>query len=273
VPRWRAGGGLNYTIRRLKDKIATRSVPTGEIELRASEGYLLGEAGQGIYLILETLNLSRVANSIGSAALAQRALAEARRFAQARVAFGKPVIEHPLLARQFEQRQRAVEASLALAWESVRLLADCWQERPPYSDRYHLFRLVAHLAKYWTAETAAQTAKWAMEVHGGAGVLAENGVERLLREAMILSIWEGTPHRQMLDGLEVMRRKDAHHLLLNWLVKRGVPPAGLSGLEGHLAGWLALPAAESEAEAEGVFSEFAGQVAGCLAALPLNSAT
>jgi hypothetical protein len=81
-----------------------------------------------------------------------------------------------------------------------------WQETPHYSERYHLFRFVAHLAKYWTAEQAVQAAKWAMEVHGGMGVLAEYGVERWLREAMILPIWEGTPHRQILDGLEAMQR-------------------------------------------------------------------
>ncbi len=267
VPRRRADGSLNYTIRRLKDKIATRSVPTGEIELRGSEGYLLGEARQGVYLILETLNLSRVANSIGSAALAQRALAEARRFAEGRVAFGKPVIEHPLLARQFEQRQRAAEQALALAWEAVQLLAGCWQERPPYSERYHLFRLVAHLAKYWTAENAVQTAQWAMQVFGGAGTLAENGVERLLREAMILAIWEGTPHRQMLDGLEVMLGKGAHHLLLDWLVERGVPLPEVTSLEDHLADWLAQPPDEREAGAEAAFGQFAAAVAGFLAQL------
>jgi acyl-CoA dehydrogenase len=71
VPRRGEDGQLNYRIRRLKDKIATRSVPTGEIELRQSEGWLLGQAEQGIYLILEVLNLSRVANSVGSVALAQ----------------------------------------------------------------------------------------------------------------------------------------------------------------------------------------------------------
>jgi acyl-CoA dehydrogenase len=268
VPRRHADGSLNVHIRRLKDKIGTRSVPTGEIELRGSEAYLLGAAEQGVYLILETLNLSRVANSIGSAALAQRALAEARRFAEQRVAFGKPILQHPLLARQFAQRQQAVQAAFALAWEAVGLLADCWQERPPYSDRYHLFRLVAHLAKYWTAETAVQTARWAIEVYGGAGVLAENGVERLLREALILSIWEGTPHRQMLDGLEVMLRKSAHHLLLDWLVERGVPLPEVDDLEKRLAVWLARPADEREAEAEPVFSQFAAEVAGRLAELP-----
>ncbi len=182
------------------------------------------------------------------------------------MAFGKPVIQHPLLARQFEQRQRAVEAAFALAWEAVCQLSACWHERPPYSDRYHLFRLVAHLAKYWTAETAVQTAEWAIEVHGGAGVLAENGVERLLREAMILSIWEGTPHRQMLDGLEVMLRKNAHHLLLDSLARRGIATHSLASLRARLDDWLAGPAAQREAEAEAVFSQFAADVAGWLAA-------
>jgi acyl-CoA dehydrogenase len=104
VPRRGEDGQLNYLIRRLKDKIATRSVPTGEIELRHSEGWLLGREEHGIYLILEVLNLSCVANSVGSVALAQRAIADAYSFAQQRMAFGKPIIEHPLLRRQFEER-------------------------------------------------------------------------------------------------------------------------------------------------------------------------
>ena len=178
VPREREDGTLNYTIRRLKDKIATRSVPTGEIELRGAEGWMLGPADRGIYHILEVLNVSRVANSVGSVALTQRALADAYAFAQQRVAFGKPIVEHPLLRRQFEDREQTLRACRALAWESVKLLDEVWRQEPPYSERYHLFRLVAHLAKYWTAEFAVQTAKWAMEVHGGLGTLEEYRVER-----------------------------------------------------------------------------------------------
>src|SRR6266851_6406522 len=189
VPRYRKDSELNYFIRRLKDKIATRSVPTGEVELKGSEGYLLGSADSGIYLILEVLNLSRVANSVVSVALAQRAMADALSYAERRAAFGKRILDHPLLCHQFENRLTSLQSAFALAWESVQLLNDVWMERPPYSDRYHLFRLVAHLAKYWTAEFAVDTAKWAMEVHGGLGVLAEYGAERWLREAMILAIW------------------------------------------------------------------------------------
>lgn len=256
LPRYREDGSLNYFIRRLKDKIGTRSVPTGEVELRDSQAYLLGEAEQGIYLILEVLNLSRVANCIGSVALMQRAIAEALTFAQRRVAFGKPVVQHPLLHRQFEHQVSLLKKAFALAWEAVRMLDRVWQERPPYSERYHLFRLVAHLAKYWTAELAVLAAKWAMEVHGGMGVLAEYGVERWLREAMILPIWEGTPHRQVLDGLEAMQRKRAHELLFKHLAAYAAPHA-MEDVAAQVEALLALPPEEQEAEVEAVFRHLA----------------
>ena len=256
VPRHNKNGDLNYFLRRLKDKIATRSVPTGEIELRDSEAHLLGSADSGIYLILEVLNLSRVANSVVSVALAQRAMADALSYAENRAAFGKPILEHPLLHHQFETRLGSLRAAFALAWESVHLLNEVWMERPPYSDSYHLFRLVAHLAKYWTAEFAVDTAKWAMEVHGGLGVLAEYGAERWLREAMILAIWEGTPHRQILDALEVMDRKHAHKLLFRHLAPLA-SSTDLHSLESEIDHHLTLPTHEKESQAEPLFKKLA----------------
>jgi acyl-CoA dehydrogenase len=256
LPRYRDNGRLNYTIRRLKDKTGTRSVPTGEVELHESEAYLLGKPEQGIYHILEVLNISRVANCVGSVALMQRAIAEALAFADERVAFGKAILEHPLLKRQFEQRITKLKGAFALGWEAVRLLDEVWRETPPYSERYHLFRLTAHLAKYWTAEQAVQTAKWAMEVHGGMGVLAEYGVERLLREAMILPIWEGTPHRQILDGVEVMQRKRAHEQLFARLAP-GADPQAFEEVAAQVEELLGLPPDEREAQAEAVFSRLA----------------
>ena len=263
VPRYRRDGQLNYSIRRLKDKIATRSVPTGEVELRDSEAWLLGRAEDGIYLILEVLNVSRVANSMGSVALAQRAMADAASFAQGRVVFGKPLIEQPLMRRQFEDRLRQLRAAWKLAWKAVALLNQVWQERPPYSERYHLFRLVAHLAKYWTAEVAVQTAKWAMEVHGGMGTLHEYRAERWLREAMILAIWEGPAHRQILDGLEVMERKQAHRMLFQSLAATADASA-LQQMEARVEQHLALPREEKEAGAEALFAELAAFTADAL---------
>ncbi|MDR5694193.1 MAG: acyl-CoA dehydrogenase family protein [Armatimonadota bacterium] len=262
LPRRLEDGRLNYFIRRLKDKIGTRSVPTGEVELLDSVAYLLGKPEWGIYLILEVLNISRVANSIGSVALAQRAIQEALAFSEGRVAFGKRILDHPLLHQQFEERVRTLQLAFALAWEAVQLLDEVWLETPRYSGRYHLFRLVAHLAKYWTAEVAVQTAKWTMEVHGGAGVLAEYSVERLLREAMILPIWEGTPHRQILDGLEVMERREAHHQLFLHLAPYADREA-LQEMDERVRSHLALPPEEKEAQAEGLFGALAEFTAAC----------
>jgi acyl-CoA dehydrogenase len=256
LPRLRNDGTLNYYVRRLKDKIATRSVPTGEVELTGADAFLLGKTEWGVYLILEVLNISRVANSIASVAVAQRALADAYAYAAERSAFGKPIIQHPLLRRQFDERAATLQQTFALAWECVRLLDAVWREQPPYSERYHLFRLITHLAKYWTAEFAVQTAKWAMEVHGGIGTLAEHRVERWLREAMILAIWEGTPHRQILDGVEVMHQKGAHRLLFDEIAP-WVEPHERDKMLDQIERHLALPTEQREAEAESVFRSLA----------------
>jgi len=244
LPRQRRDGSLNYLIRRLKDKIATRSVPTGECLLEQSEAYLLGRADQGIYQILEVLNISRVANAVASVALAQRALSEALQFAARRQAFGTSIDRHPLLARQIRERKLGLELSFALAWEAVNLLDRVWQQKPPYSADYHLFRLLAHLAKYWTAEFAVQTAKWAMEV------------QRWLREAMILMIWEGTSHRQILDGIEVMQRKNAHNLLLDYLAPH-VAESELCDWRQQIQRYLELPQEKIEEDAEEFFAALA----------------
>jgi hypothetical protein len=121
------------------------------------------------------------------------------------------------------------------------------------------------LAKYWTAELAVQTAKWAMEVHGGLGTLEEYHVERWLREAMILAIWEGTSHRQILDGLEVMERRRAHRLLFQHLAATASASA-LREMESRVEQQLNLPEEEREATVEGPFCDLAAFTANALLA-------
>jgi alkylation response protein AidB-like acyl-CoA dehydrogenase len=185
--------------------------------------------------------------------LALRAMSDALSYAEQRCAFGKPILQHALLKWQFNDRVERLRAASRLAWEAVALLNEVWQEKPPYSDRYHLFRLIAHLAKYWTAEFAVQTAKWAMEVYGGLGSLQEFQVERWLREAMILAIWEGTSHRQILDGMEVMERKRAHRLLFDHLGKN----SEAEEMDARIERQLSLPQEEKEATAEPLFRDLA----------------
>jgi alkylation response protein AidB-like acyl-CoA dehydrogenase len=205
---------------------------------------------------MEVLNVSRVANSMASIALAQRALFEAWSFARQRHAFSKPIIEHGLLQQQFNDRFKQLRSGFALSWEAAKLLDEVWREKPPYSERYHLFRLMAHLSKYWSAEFAVQSSKWAIEVHGGIGVLEEYGVERWLREAMILQIWEGTPHRQILDGLAVMEHKGAHLLLFNYLQDRTSKEA-LEAMRRRVEKHLLLPKEVKEAKSEALFKDLA----------------
>jgi acyl-CoA dehydrogenase len=207
-------------------------------------------------LILEVLNLSRATNALGSVAIAQRALAESVDFAGQRIAFGKPVLDQPLMRKQFYERVETLQDGFALAWESIERLNEVWREKAPYSDRYHLFRLTAHLAKYWTSDIAPQIARWAMEVHGALGVLAEFPVERWFREAMVLTIWEGTCHRQILDGLEVMERKGAHGLLFAQL-RDAADPIDLAEMRRRVDAHLALPQAQREAGAEEMFRDLA----------------
>jgi alkylation response protein AidB-like acyl-CoA dehydrogenase len=256
LPKHREDGELNYTIRRLKDKVATRSVPTGEVELRGSEAWLLGSEDRGVHLILEVLNLSRATNALGSMAIAQRALAESADFARQRIAFGKPIFDHPLMRKQFDEHIETLQDGFALGWESILRLNEVWRQKPPYSDRYHLFRLTAHLAKYWTSDVAPQIARWAMEVHGALGVLAEFPVERWFREAMVLTIWEGTCHRQILDGLEVMERKAAHRLLFEQLGE-SADPIDVAEMRRRVEAHLALPQEQREAAAEEIFRALA----------------
>lgn len=206
VPKERLSGGRNYLIRRLKDKIGTRSVPTGEVELHQSEAYLVGEAQYGIYYILEVLNFSRVSNAVGVVAHGLHALAQAYRFAQQRRVFGKFLVEQPLFRAELERHYARLRWAGALAWLSEQWLETVWLEKPPYSQRYAVFRLLTHLAKFWTALVALEAAQWNVEVWGGLGILGEFPAERFVRELMVTNIWEGTRHRHLLDGWEVLQR-------------------------------------------------------------------
>ncbi|MEN2993248.1 MAG: acyl-CoA dehydrogenase family protein [Bacteroidia bacterium] len=208
VPRLRPGNPpqLNYFVRRLKPKIGTRSVPTAEIELRHAEAYLIGEAEQGIYYLMELLNFSRVANALGVVAHGLHALAQAYRFAQGRRLFGRSLAEQPLFRYELVQHYQRLRWAAALSWLSAREFEEVWLERAPYSADYALFRLLTHLAKFWTAKVALAAAQWSVEIWGGLGVLSEFPAERFVRELMVADIWEGTRHRHLLDGWEVLQR-------------------------------------------------------------------
>jgi alkylation response protein AidB-like acyl-CoA dehydrogenase len=215
VPRLDSSGNLNFIVRRLKDKSGTNSVPTGEVEFHGSETYLVGDQSNGIYYIMEDLLGSRLANAIGAVGVARKAYLEAYEYASRRRAFGKLLIEHPLVIRDLMDMEVALEGATALVFKAVDEFDRSWHDKPPYGDRYHYARLLTHIAKNVTADAAAYITRLAMELYGGIGFLSEYPIERWHREALITPIWEGTSNIQALDMLEAMNKKNAHITMLS----------------------------------------------------------
>jgi alkylation response protein AidB-like acyl-CoA dehydrogenase len=252
VPRLNEAGELNYRIRRYKRKLATRGVPTGEVELDASEAYLVGEAEKGIYYTLETLTVARLANAIGAMGLARKAHLEAAYRVQARSAFGKPIVEHPLVRRDLTDLAVRTAGGTVLIFHTIDAFDRAWHAEPPYTSQYHYARFLSHLAKNRTAEHAADGTLLAMELFGGLGFMDEVAVARLHREALVTPIWEGGSNIQALDMLEAMAKKGAHEPFLDefipMLEKAGTPEAieSRSAIERELSKLGSLGALEAQ---------------------------
>jgi acyl-CoA dehydrogenase len=215
VPRINPSNQLNFTIRRLKDKSATRAVPTGEVEFHDSQAYLVGQANLGIYYTLENLTVSRLANAIGAMGLARKAQLESLFRVQSRSAFGKVLIEHPLIKRDLTDLAVRIAGGLCLVFHAIEKFDESWNEKPPYTLGYHYARFLSHLAKNRTARHAAESTRIAMELFGGLGFLEEFPISRLHRETLVTAIWEGTSNIQALDMLEAMQKKGAHEPFLD----------------------------------------------------------
>ncbi|GAA5337605.1 acyl-CoA dehydrogenase family protein [Thermus antranikianii] len=210
-------GRLNFTVRRFKEKLATRAVPSGEVELEGSLAYPIGKLEEGIYYTLENLTVSRLANAAAAMGIAKKAHLEALFRVRRRTAFGKILLQHDLIQHDLlEMRLRQVGGT-ALAFLAIQAFDQAWEERPPYTEGYHLARLLSHLAKGRTAEHASAITALAMELFGGLGFLEEYGVARWHREALITPIWEGPANIQALDMLEAILKKRAHEPLLDML--------------------------------------------------------
>ncbi|MEM3556834.1 MAG: acyl-CoA dehydrogenase family protein, partial [Conexivisphaerales archaeon] len=128
VPKYDSSGKRNFIVRRLKEKSATVSVPTGEVEFHNSEAQLIGELKEGIYYTMEDLMVSRLANSFGALGIARKSYLEAYYYAQKRMAFGKLLIEHPLVQRDLLDMEVYLEGSLALAFKSLDQFQKSWMQ-------------------------------------------------------------------------------------------------------------------------------------------------
>ncbi len=190
----------HYRIRRLKDKLGTKGLPTGEIDLLGAEAVEIAPPPHGFKLMMEALEYSRVHNAVGSAGMQRRALREALAWAKSRRAFGHVLSDYPMVQDELLRLRVEFEAGALLAFEAA-LAFDDTQQNP---DRRTWLRLVTALAKYLTAEYAIQSCRAALELIGGNGYTSDYPVARLLRDAQVLTIWEGPANIQALELLRLL---------------------------------------------------------------------
>ena len=198
----------NIRIERLKDKLGTRALPTAELTLEGTPAQLVGGAGDGIRKIATLFNVTRVYNAVAAVAGMRRALALASDYARRRRAFGKLLIEHPLHVETLADMHLELRAAFHLAFRVVELLGKDESGVATESES-RLLRFLIPIAKLYTAKRAIAVASEALEAFGGAGYLEDTGLPRLLRDAQVLSIWEGTTNILSLDALRAMERSDA----------------------------------------------------------------
>ncbi|HIQ13540.1 MAG TPA: DNA alkylation response protein [Thermoprotei archaeon] len=207
-------GRPNYRLIRLKDKLGTINVPTGEIELDGSMATPIGDLEKGYYYALENLMISRLANTFGSVGLSRRAIMEVLLYASNREAFGRRLVDHLLYRGDLLILDAVSMADLILAIEAVKRWEMVQEEKPPYSEVYAYARVYNHMAKAVTAKHSIYVTGEAMELMGGRGFLKDFMIERLHREALVTSIWEGTTNIHSLDFLEALIVKNGFKKIL-----------------------------------------------------------
>ncbi len=204
LPRWTPAGEKNkFHIQRLKDKMGNRSNASSEVEFEGAWALLIGEEGRGINTIIEMVHHTRLDCAIGAAALMRQALVQAVHHANHRKAFGKLLIDQPLM--------RNVLADLALESEAATLLmvrlAHAFDSRETDPQERAFCRIATAISKFWLCKRSTMQVGEALECLGGNGYVEESIMPRLYREAPLNSIWEGSGNVICLDILRALARE------------------------------------------------------------------
>src|SRR6202158_505540 len=200
MPRRLDDGSPNhYRIVRLKDKLGTRSMASGEIKLEGAIAYAVGKLDRGFVQMAEMVNSSRLSNGVKSTALMRRAHHDAMTVAKNRVVFGSRIIDLPLARRQVLKIALATEQALSMSF----LPADALGRAEAGSqDAAALLRILTPTLKFRATRDARKVCGDALEMRGGIGYIEEFATARLLRDAHLGSIWEGTGNIVAIDALK-----------------------------------------------------------------------
>ena len=275
VPKRLPDGGKNaWTINRLKDKLGSRSMATGEVTYAGAIGYVVGDLAAGFKQMMEMVNGSRLSNAMRAAGLMRRAVLESLVHARQRVAFGRPLAELPLLRSNLLSMLLDAEAAASVILNGAALLD---RREAGAADARTLARVWTPLAKYWITLRARDVVAEAMNVRGGNGYVEEWVNPRLLRDAYLGAIWEGSANVVALDVQRAIlkdRGLDALAVFITDRLARVSEPAakpwvdrvraGLESLSRQTAAWAALPADERELQARPVADALYHLLAGAL---------
>ncbi|EAX7618754.1 isovaleryl-CoA dehydrogenase [Salmonella enterica] len=203
VPRFLPDGQRNSVrLERLKDKLGNRSNASAEVEFQDTVGWRLGEEGEGIRHILKMGGMTRLDCALGSHGLMRRAFSVAIYHAHQRQAFGKPLIEQPLMRQTLSRMALCLEGQTALLFR----LARAWEQRREAKEALWA-RLFTPAAKFAICKQGIPFVAEAMEVLGGMGYCEESELPRLYREMPVNSIWEGSGNIMCLDVLRVLTKQ------------------------------------------------------------------
>jgi putative acyl-CoA dehydrogenase len=213
LPRILADGSRNaFHIQRLKDKLGNHSNASSEIELHNAWARMVGEPGRGVPTIIEMVGHTRLDCVIGTAAGMRTGVLRATHHAAHRSAFGKLLIDQPLMRNVLADLCVESEATTALAMRLARAYDEAHADvvfgpHPPddESDAQLFKRVATAVGKFWTCKRAPNHAFESLECLGGAGYVEESGMPRLYREAPLASIWEGSGNVMSLDVLRALR--------------------------------------------------------------------
>jgi putative acyl-CoA dehydrogenase len=205
VPRFLPDGTKNegFQLQRLKDKLGNKSNASSEVEFKSAWGRMVGEAGRGVPTIIEMVGHTRLDCVMGGAGGMRQAVAMATWHAMHRAAFGKRLIDQPLMRNVLADLAVESEAATAVTLRLCR----AYDEAAAGDERADLFkRLATAVAKYHVCKRVPNHAFEALECLGGNGYVEASGMPRLYREAPLCSIWEGSGNVMALDVLRALSR-------------------------------------------------------------------
>jgi putative acyl-CoA dehydrogenase len=206
LPRWTPAGEKNkFFIQRLKDKMGNRSNASSEVEFEGAWAHMVGEEGRGVSTIIEMVNHTRLDCAIASAGLMRQALVQALHYCRHRKAFGKLLIDQPLMRNVLADLAIESEAATQL---SMRLAA-AFDARESDEHERSFCRIATAFSKFWLCKRSPIHVGEALECLGGNGYVEESGMPRLYREAPLYGIWEGSGNVICLDILRALAKEPA----------------------------------------------------------------